>query len=812
MKYMFFFQSSPIPALANLKAPLFIIGLPLNSGAPIAQMRPTPSLLRGSLSVSFDAEANLLAATILNTSTIAGIKIGKNSYQAAISKSELKPGQYYLELETRKLLVFPYLGETGKTAKVEYLKSSYPPEIVLTNEILEPVPTILKTINPKGEIRIRRSFEDSPNLEIEYVHVGALKSEQQKWLNGTIIEFWGMNYVLVNSSWEILPKLKYPHGSIARVTLNFQGIHASINSPSRASADLPILLRNLGNTGVLRREGIEAEDRYIPIANIASAAGIFYAGKSFTIKIDKNSRNEATTTFRQELEENVQRIGGFIYYSNSRAIEARTFGATSRHLLSEAEVIEAKAINRNGAGYLYENVQLSHEYRNVQLQIDREEEDNKEGQEAEGRVVRWEFENARDFQEVISSPKGKEILREPGNAFDVGGYTRKARKFVEFNGSPISEESVTFGFAFSSLDTYAISKDAETDEYKLLYLSNLNPQNFWKEVESTTTNFHYDDEGYLIGQTTKGKRLARYLQDSENLAAGNAFIDFRIAEDNQESADEKARLTKIYKSYQFEYELPIFENTQYILERFIDYYPDTPTKKKEDKNFITPRFAKRKIREEDSSTVIENPRSTEDNPLRPIVQIKRFIEYVSTEIVSKSPEKFRIISYTSAARGEGGKNNLTIASASDNRGRPPVQQRRDRASNLPPKKQNPPPTKNYNYFLNTPGVKKEAGVIEQSISINSNNPEEGRIAAETKIRIQNSQTAQTLALDVRYSPFYSEGDLIDYLGETWVIFSIDIELKLDNLDNSPKIYCNRCSLNLGKLIMVPVTLSKTEIR
>ena len=134
-------------------------------------------------------------------------------------------------------------------------------------------------------------------------------------------------------------------------------------------------------------------------------------------------------------------------------------------------------------------------------------------------------------------------------------YDQSGEKKVEitttYEGTTVIKETTkTYGLAFNSNQIYSNGR---------LYG---NAANYWVLVEEVTTNHLYDkDTGYYLGNNVTGKKLVRFLQETDELET----VKYATSTDIVEQAK--------FQAMKFRY-IPITGHTRFLLRQHKDYYKD----------------------------------------------------------------------------------------------------------------------------------------------------------------------------------------------------------------------------------------------
>lgn len=705
--------------------------------------------------------------------------------------------------------------------------------------------SFLRYLNVDGNVTVNRSFEGHPRVSLSFVICTKdLKNTRLNLLNGTRVNLLGLPLRISSFSVTSL----HSDNTQSRIDIQLQGIYAAYGEPSRNPLDCPIRLKNC-----LKPEAFRS------LSSLAFQTGIRILGQDIKIRVPRNTSRDTTTTIRSEFSKRIRVNNAFAYYSNPLGVQAKTWRQSPLHVLNPDKVINIESHNFNGAGSLIDCVQLVKEYRNTELQLDSREATERQNEDNDT-TTRWEFENALSFWDCqtpaepysvgenvyITKMPSRDILRNPGIAWDVGGFTKTAHKIEERNGVEKRRTSRTYGYVCSSLDNYLVGelgsyRDAveKGEKYEIAFVPRRFITSYWREVQTTITTRYYDGDGYLIKIETTGKRLARLKQDSSNLdgirtvfgakeelfAAEERLAEIQGLEGTEEEVEkllaiiEKSNaLIRLAEYYKFDRTLPVRKVTTYKLASLRSYFsdikkPDSEGKCIDGSTWVEPKFAKHTLTVEQTRIIEDNPGSTDDFPLPPIETGKIFSEEQKVTITStKKPERFVTTRFTTNRQGEGLSQKIKVLGSTEHIRRPSIHQRiNNNASGgssgslfdlnglqriLINK-----------FLLNTPNSNPKEIISENSISF----PDVADLnialaAAKTQLEIDNAKNAEVLTISTLYHPEYNEGDRVLWEGKEYLIISISHNIKIqpDHLST------NSYQLTLGRILDIPVEL--TQVR
>jgi len=496
-------------------------------------------------------------------------------------------------------------------------------------------------------------------------------------------------------------------------------------------------------------------------------------------------------------------------------------------------------------------------YKNTELELEDITGDN--GLDGEV-TTRYEYENCTSLAD-LRNPGGSggivvlsnfiDDLKDPGNVFDNGGRTKTMRIIKEKDGNPLRVDEETFGYVFISSQLFTLPEDgADYDVMSAnggkwpLNFSSFNTgsvSNYWKQVESTTTLYYYDSDGYLTSSRKTGWKLGRLKRESGEYEAANLWIDTfygsastsnnPVVENGPPPAWKAA--AREYNAYNFynpiEYagDNPVFpdineatspplfrynilERTGYYLGDMADYYDDIDIPDGNAPN----KFAYRTSSYSNIQEIQPNPKDDPEDPGSPYPPLIAHKERRDTSQVQilipaivgadkKTPELFVTTDYSHSVEGDHSSSSIMIGNSTQYSGRPSVH------AKLP----DPVPDgidlpsgyaedRTYRYFLNsltgtptpTPSPTLAFGgvtipVPHSSVSFSGAvTPDDAKSAAENSLikKSMDVYTTQIRVMFFRYYQVLKEGMKCTLDGQDYIITSISYSLKLVQ---DGKYYC-----------------------
>jgi hypothetical protein len=735
---------------------------------------------------------------------ISEILIGSNVYVLAVDSTSLKPGEFIYDPSTNKVTLFLLPGDRLNSSAV----------IVRTEDEIDSSKAKiisdccdgyfserLQKWNPNGSLIIQHTFQQEPSFAFTFTAC----SEQEKSIlrelaNGTIHEAFGWQWAVSNlqitRQKPRLQKLETdPLIYQIDVTVTCQHFYASLGTPSRSPMDKLLKLQKVSpsnpSTYLTNRN----------LADLVKEAGVNYLGRNIQLRTPKSTSSTETTTIRQILEERGVTVGGFIYYSPA-GVELKQWAlifipgvdqkerTIKEHIIKNSDVRSPEiTYNYNGHGSIVNDVKLHTEYRNVKVSLDFDP-DQSDDSDSVGIKELWAFENCESFGEMSSAAErfdwylkqpSVDILRNPGINFDAGGVVKKATKTIYLNGSPVFQQEWRAGYAFSSDQVHRIRITDQGGIIIELETATF-PQSYWQEIYQATSDWRYDDNGYLTSIDVSGRELARLQQESNKLEAVSLKAQaYANAIDIGGITVPDPSLMAQAAAYQFTENLPVEDTTLYQLKRHRDYYDDIvkPACGK-DPDWVEPKFLSRMWRSQENYFIKENPKNNEFYTYPPILSGRFSRESQEVSILSK--DKYEVRNRKQNSEGEYFKNARAEGNTDYSQGRPPTHTRLEKEID-PDVKKNPnyKKYKDTNYYLDSGAVFGGGTDAEEGSKgyPDLDTPSAVLAAATTELSIINSQNACTTSIDIEWRRGISVGDFAVFQGKRWVILGIEDNRRIE---------------------------------
>lgn len=723
-------------------------------------LAPT-SPLAASASVTVPSySGNTIALTPpANTSAITAIAVpGGTTYRPAADPTNPQPGEFIYSGTGQATVYLQGNSQppAGTSFNIFYISNIYTPQILPSDEVPGPFPDFYSRWNVEAQISFQRSFEQPPTCTIT---IATPENNRQAILdafrNKTFVQIYDMGFSVDSTKFKHLPPQLYPDRWV-EIEIQLTGAH------QYKLEKVPVKL-----LAAAPPDQQTSPKKFVPISNFCLLAGLNYTGVPLTIVLPQDVAYDASSTIASLLQEHVRLGEAFIYYSNPNAIETRKFGKTKVHYLSEADILSELDYSYPGKEFIYQNCQLASVLKNQELAL----------QYTQGENPVYPRTICEPLDDPRIPPGNILELRDGNLCFDQGGPTKKQICRDYIGDTVMRETEIEYGFAFCAIDVYYYAtvtiNGATVNQW--IYDQSINPRAFWRPVKNTTTTYQRNQFGYLERISTRGQILTRLKQEGskETLSLKASYY---TTTDNTTANN----LAKQIEAYQNFFPLPIEKTTEYTLDYFGNFYPDVPISPNDPRvdasNFVPEMFVSRETTSEISYGVFNDPASSSSKAKPPIVTGKIFNHSKIVTIISniKGRELFSVTESTQNSEGSNLKNNLAIASTTENKGRPSPAQRSDiRVTLAGPHPVGAVDPSKFKYILNTEG--NDYGIWEPqqgSVSYPTDSPEIGRLAAETESAIANSEGSEKLDLVCLYNRSYQEGDLIWVRGALYVIFSI----------------------------------------
>ncbi len=641
-------------------------------------------------------------------------------------------------------LLIGYLGLVPPSIISYYLS----PITIDTDRVKDSLPDILTQFPISGELAWTLNWEEQPTASFEFTTHASRKSELITYFTAAHnIDIYGVGFATSGqlSIAEIsLTKSAIP---LIKVSVNLTGSHAryldiytflgqQLILPNCQAAPTPTL--NTPNS--------------MTVQDLAAKVGTSIVGTA--IAIDRNilSAPAVATTLGSNLDSNsIRGIGAFVDYNKFGSIVLKPYGNVAAHSIDEDEIrgdIQTNVNHKIGVGFYKTYDPLTKVTYGANPYTPPTNRPAPEWQPVP--LVATETFEGDPNPEIGPYAGGTDL----SIVFDLSGKRKRRKDIQLINGQPISETEQEWGYVGVGNATAG----------------------GWQKIESKTTNYTYNDKGYLISVIASGTKKVRFKSENpqkpESLSATGANS----------------------QSYQF-FDIPISGSETYELEPMSAYYSDIIAPRVNwticladgsgtldipaiDQAYIPPYFVKTKRVVGSGTANMPNPDSTDSSPLPNLTTGKssEFIERVvvqrrptlSTSIteVDKNPTYYTKSTDNYNAEGAQFSTVLSIAESALINGRPPVATNRGALLQLvqPPVNPTTPNIPPVPFAIKSGLSNENLGYVTVG-SINfptATNQQQALDAAKLDINITNIKNSQTESMTVNFRPNIRPGDILNY--------------------------------------------------
>lgn len=478
-------------------------------------------------------------------------------------ENNLTVGTFKLDPITKEVQIYlqPQNNYTTNTA----IKINGSTKKLVTNEVID-VPNFIKEYNLVGNISISKSFQDHPScsfsLLTDSANINAIEllfnAHKYTHLFDKKFIFFDTPYRIKNFSLNISKITESPNGEF-KVQINFEGWYSHLVNKS-------IKVRP-GNTDTNKECNINTNNKpkisttgsatnpnkiRISLGQLASNAPLEYNGTIYYFEIDKNTPNDAITTFSSELNRILPSKSEFPIYSLASGITTKKWNTVSSFQINGTDILSDCPINYNAEHIKYAPGVLTWKDNSADNSSDNSSENFKnERPKFEYRPPKRSTVTTGDAN-VGQPPANVSVIQTLDMNYDQSGE-KKVQVITVYEGSTVIQETTkTYGLAYSAVSIY------NNNSGRLFG----GAPTFWKLVEEITISHLYDSNtGYYLGNNVTGKKLVRFIQESSELET--------VAYKNSTDKVEKAQL----QAMKFRY-IPITGHTRYVLRQHKDYYKD----------------------------------------------------------------------------------------------------------------------------------------------------------------------------------------------------------------------------------------------
>jgi hypothetical protein len=331
------------------------------------------------------------------------------------------------------------------------------------------------------------------------------------------------------------------------------------------------------------------------VQEIAQRVGAVVNAPIMRVKAPLTVGEEQIVTLGEAFSGQLRHRGMFASYSRSDAIAALSLDAMPTHLIGYGD-LQGDALSISVQYYLrakdYKNSKL--EWGSSSAGLNTYLEDT-QGRTKLNQPPQWRRKPPKREEittgstDVTLPPSEVKYLTESSMAYDRGGPIKERKTTITENGSLIREYAEKWGFLFVACDNL-YEAAFQNGSYAWTPIQR-DPRDFWRLVESSTTEYLYDDNGYLFCMIMNGTRQARL--NAENATESlDAYSNYQSLLQGQSSASQfdldAARIT--LDSYRFK-EIPIREEKRYFTEKLASHYSDSPKPPTETWTETVPEFS-----------------------------------------------------------------------------------------------------------------------------------------------------------------------------------------------------------------------------
>lgn len=654
--------SLPTEAIAPSPAPLARIAQDdYYSVAPLARINlNAPQQLPGIEKAAIPTTAVLVLpepvdgvyvvdASTTNLNGVAAIEFNGSGYTPASDLLNPRPGEFVFDPYQEAIAIYPK--ESDRLEEGLSVQAVGTAEGISSDRLQPPFPEIFYKVPLTGELTWSRGLEQHPsgNLTLDATdrNIDAIR---EAFRNGTELSFYGIGFRVGGYSEERAPIDEYPAGEW-KVSISLGGMWENYTDKS---VNLREQTPQVGSAiaysdpacgpGESSNSSTTTTSNQITFAQLAARAGAAYDGPELKIKIAGDTPKDATTTLDQELQPRLRINNAFAFYSGTQAIAARNFYNTrlwnfGEYLGGFSRTYQAIADPQQYSGQdlnlpqpdptlpLPDTVQLpptkilqpeptnfvgyAAKYPCVRLEGKFTQPATQTGEDTQGSGSKVIYpagklltlRSGHGYPEL--PPKGSKRIKTTSLNHDQSGPKKVSKLSTSENGSPLYEETFTYGFAYLGRDI--ANSDDELDGI---------PGAWWQLVRYEKTSYVYDEKTlYLLGTDTIGWQLARFKTESAETPETVGM----------DSGDPMLPL------YEFR-RVPINSKTRYILKQYREFYKDvadrassSPTEKKCDRA--------------GSSTVVATTSSTTDpEPMFIAAEASETICYARTPNPDSTPD------------------------------------------------------------------------------------------------------------------------------------------------------------------------------
>jgi hypothetical protein len=541
--------------------------------------------------------------------------------------------------------------------------------------ILKSLPSFFSQYLIVGSFNFTKSFRGHPTGSVNLMcHSSQLPTIKNALPNGTALNLFNIGFRVSNlTSSEVLDNL----GHIA-ITISLQGAWEKQGNTLRNPLDQPIREKDL-----VRNQSETAGYAYSYSAALGRV-GVGLSGGNITKKVPRSLSDNQAITGRDLLEDQQRLIvkGYFVDWNSAAGPILKNWDSPSIFYLdpliadlSKNGEFPSISPQEKGFGALFNGCQLSNELVNATLELDQ---DPDQGQPGDKRLClvqgnRNPQEPPQEFKGTYYNAFDYNRLRSVSACFDNGQLVKKEIKRCQLNGSDLEVVERTYGFVFTSIDTYEVRTNNNNEvSYVFKSLADIELAIDWQLVREISYKFTYNKTtGYYEKKEGKGKELTRVLKETDEKEA--IVLTSLIAEETD--PDALADLEKQLDGYATFFWKSITGGETFELKDLSENYKDLRKPDESQEKYVAPLYAKSQITEENSLITRPDPRSTASDRKPDLILGEKNYSYTATEINSTSPEKYIQWNPVSNQGGTNLEESAASESFTENAGRPSTQNR-----------------------------------------------------------------------------------------------------------------------------------------
>lgn len=511
-----------------------------------------------------------------NLFQVEDIEIYGRKYKKSVDEN-LEEGMFRLDPITNELKI--YLRKQNNYSTSTPVKINGTKKKLTTNEIPNVneqtlvnnslIPSFIKEFNLTGSINISRGFQDHPqcsfslvadNTNIEAIELLFNAHKYTSLFNKKFV-FYGIPFRLRTFSITESRACESPNGEY-KIQVSFEGWYrylidksVTIRPGSNLNTNTPAFSEcniNINNKPLNATIGSNTDPNKIRISlgELAGRAGITYTGSQYYFEVDKNTPNDAVTTLSSELNKLLPSNSEYAIYSLATGVTTRKWRGVGSYSIDESDILSECSINYNAEPVTYAPGTLSWKDNNKDNTTDTNEDTYK------NKTPEFEYKPPERTTVITGDPNptippaNVKVIQTLDMNYDQSGEKKIEITTTREGTTVINEITRTYGLAFNANQIYSNGK---------LYG---NAASYWVLVEEITINHLYDqDTGYYLGNNITGKKLVRFLQETDALET----VTYSTSTNNVEQAK--------FQAMRFRY-IPVTGHTRYLLRQHKDYYKD----------------------------------------------------------------------------------------------------------------------------------------------------------------------------------------------------------------------------------------------